>query len=164
MGSWLCSRRWQGPQQRAGELRSEAQSSTLSGQTRDCFCSLFAATRPVGGEGAERLPARSSMNCEANRNGKVSRTKLIAAVLQADPRMTVQEIIAAHNQEFAWKCTASNLTGHLYTNPNMFTHIGGRTRRQESGRVVAQVGAMRESPARVTRLRTCSALRCGNHF
>ncbi len=26
------------------------------------------------------------------------------------------------NQEFAWKCIASNLTGHLYTNLKMFTH------------------------------------------
>jgi len=68
--------------------------------------------------------ARAQLNelREANRNGKVRRTKLIAAVLQANPRMTVEEIIAALNQEFAWKCTASNLTGHLYTNPKMFTH------------------------------------------
>jgi hypothetical protein len=36
--------------------------------------------------------------------------------------MTVQEIIAALNQKFAWKCNASNLTGHLYTNPRMFAH------------------------------------------
>ena len=43
-------------------------------------------------------------------------------MLQGTPELTVQELITALNQEFAWKCTASNLTGHLYTNPKMFTH------------------------------------------
>ncbi len=36
--------------------------------------------------------------------------------------MTVQGIITALNKEFGWKSTASNLTGHLCTNPTMFTH------------------------------------------
>jgi hypothetical protein len=58
---------------------------------------------------------------KANEEGKVKRPELIAAVLKANP-LTVQEIIAALNKEFGWKCTASNLTGHLYTNPKMFTH------------------------------------------
>ena len=68
--------------------------------------------------------ARAQLNelRAANRNGKVKRTDLIAAVLQGTPELTVQELIAALDQEFAWKCTASNLTGHLYTNPRMFTH------------------------------------------
>ena len=68
--------------------------------------------------------ARAQLNelRAANRNGKVKRTDLIAAVLQGTPGLTVQELIAGLNQEFAWKCTASNLTGHLYTNPKMFTH------------------------------------------
>jgi hypothetical protein len=68
--------------------------------------------------------ARTQLNelREANRNGKVKRTALIAAVLQGTPGLTVQELIAGLNQEFAWKCTASNLTGHLDTNPKMFTH------------------------------------------
>jgi hypothetical protein len=47
---------------------------------------------------------------------------LIAAVPQGTPGLTVKELIAGLNQEFAWKCTASNLTGDLYTNPKMFTH------------------------------------------
>jgi hypothetical protein len=59
---------------------------------------------------------------EANASGKVKRPELIAAVLQANPRMTVQEIITALNKEFGWKSTASNLTGHLYTNPDRFAH------------------------------------------
>ena len=68
--------------------------------------------------------ARGQLNQlrEANRNGKVKRTDLIAAVLQGSPTLTVQELIAALNQEFGWKCTASDLTGHLYTNPKIFTH------------------------------------------
>jgi len=83
------------------------------------------SSRPPRHLGARaQKAARAQLNelREANRNGKVRRTKLIAAVLQANPRITVEEIIAALNQEFAWKCTASNLTGHLYTNPKMFTH------------------------------------------
>ena len=83
------------------------------------------SSRPPRQLGARaQKAARAQLNelREANRNGKVRRTKLIAAVLQTNPRMTVEEIIAALNQEFAWKCTASNLTGHLYTNPKMFTH------------------------------------------
>jgi hypothetical protein len=59
---------------------------------------------------------------EANRTGKVKRTELIAAALQATPAMTVQEIIVVLNKEFNWKCGESNLTGHLYTNPKLFTH------------------------------------------
>ena len=59
---------------------------------------------------------------EANSNGKVKRTDLIAAVLQGTPEMTIQEIIMVLNKEFGWKSTESNLTGHLYTNPKMFTH------------------------------------------
>ncbi len=43
---------------------------------------------------------------DASRNDKVKRTDLIAAL----------------NREFGWKCSASNLTGHLYTNPKIFTH------------------------------------------
>ena len=59
---------------------------------------------------------------QANRDGKVKRIDLIAAALQGTPEMTGQEIITALNKEFGWKCTESNLTGHLYTNPKMFTH------------------------------------------
>ncbi|MGH9344222.1 MAG: hypothetical protein ACRD19_10725 [Terriglobia bacterium] len=67
---------------------------------------------------------------EANRNGKAKRTDLIAAVLRATPQLTVREIIGALNREFGWKCGESNLTGHLYTNPEMFTH----TRSDHSGK------------------------------
>ena len=59
---------------------------------------------------------------DASHNGKVKRTDLIAAVLRTTPQTTLQDLIRALNREFGWKCTANNLTGHLYTNPQMFTH------------------------------------------
>jgi prophage DNA circulation protein len=59
---------------------------------------------------------------DASHNGKVKRTDLIAAVLRTTPQTTLQELIKALNREFSWKCTESNLTGHLYTNPKLFTH------------------------------------------
>jgi hypothetical protein len=59
---------------------------------------------------------------KANESGKVKRPELIAAVLQSNPRMTVQKLITALNKEFGWKTTASGLTAHLYTNPDRFTH------------------------------------------
>jgi prophage DNA circulation protein len=59
---------------------------------------------------------------DASNNGKVKRTDLIAAVLRTTPQTTLQDLIRALNREFGWKCTESNLTGHLYTNPKMFTH------------------------------------------
>lgn len=59
---------------------------------------------------------------DASHNGKVKRTDLIAAVLRSTPQTTLKELIKALNREFGWKCTESNLTGHLYTNPKMFTH------------------------------------------
>jgi hypothetical protein len=72
----------------------------------------------------EHTAAQAHLNQmrEANSNGKVKRTDLIAAVLQGTPEMTIEEIIMVLNKEFGWKSTESNLTGHLYTNPKMFTH------------------------------------------
>jgi hypothetical protein len=78
--------------------------------------------RQLGARAQKAASAQLNQLREANRNGKVKRTALIAAVLQGTPELTVQELIAGLNQEFAWKCTASNLTGHLYPNPKMFTH------------------------------------------
>ena len=68
-------------------------------------------------QGRSRSPARSSMNCAKPTATARSSGPLIAAVLQGTPELTVQELIMALNQEFGWKCTESNLTGHLYTNP-----------------------------------------------
>jgi hypothetical protein len=78
--------------------------------------------RQLGAMARKAAHAQLNELQQANHNGKVKRTALIAAVLQGTPGLTVQELIADLNQKFAWKCTASNLTGHLYTNPKMFTH------------------------------------------
>ena len=61
----------------------------------------------------------------ANRSGKAKRPDLIAAVLQNNPWLTNQEIIAALKKEFGWDCKESNLTGQLYTHPERFTHTAG---------------------------------------
>jgi hypothetical protein len=94
---------------------SRAKSSTA-------FAGPSRPPRQLGAKARKAALAHLTELREANRNGKVKRTDLIAAVLQGTPELTVQELITALNQEFAWKCTASNLTGHLYTNPKMFTH------------------------------------------
>jgi hypothetical protein len=78
--------------------------------------------RQLGARAQKAAHAQLNELRESNRNGKVKRTALIAAVLKGTPGLTVQELIAGLNQKFVWRCTASNLTGHLYTNPKMFTH------------------------------------------
>ena len=92
--------------------------------SRTKSATVFARSSQPRQLGARAQKAAHALNelRESNRNGKVKRTALIAAVLQGTPELTVEELITALNQEFAWKCTASNLTGHLYTNPKMFTH------------------------------------------
>jgi hypothetical protein len=78
--------------------------------------------RQLGARAQKAAHAQLNELQQANRNGRVKRTALIAAVLKGTSDLTVQELIAGLNQKFAWKCTASNLSGHLYTNPKMFTH------------------------------------------
>ena len=92
--------------------------------SRSKSATVFARSSQPRQLGARAQKAAHALNelRESNRNGKVKRTALIAAVLKGMPGLTVQELIAGLNQKFAWKCTASNLTGHLYTNPKMFTH------------------------------------------
>jgi predicted RNase H-like nuclease (RuvC/YqgF family) len=51
----------------------------------------------------------------------LKRGDMIAAVLKRHSRLSVSDLIAALDREFGWKCTESNLTGHLYTNPK-FAH------------------------------------------
>jgi hypothetical protein len=58
----------------------------------------------------------------ASSNGGMRRVDMIAAVLKRHPRLTVRELIAALDREFRWKCGESNLTAHLYTNPDRFVH------------------------------------------
>jgi predicted nucleic acid-binding Zn-ribbon protein len=80
------------------------------------------AYQPLNAREHKAAQAHLTQVREANSNGKVKRTDLIAAVLQGTPEKTIEEIIMVLNKEFGWKSTESNLTGHLYTNPKMFTH------------------------------------------
>jgi hypothetical protein len=93
-----------------------------SAKSATAFARSSRPSRQLGARVQKAARAQLNELREANRNGKVKRTDLIAAVLQGTPGLTVQQLIAGLNQEFAWKCTESNLTGHLYTNPKMFTH------------------------------------------
>ena len=58
----------------------------------------------------------------SSRNGAVKRVDMIAAALKRHPRLTVRELLATLDREFGWKCGESNLTAHLYTNPERFVH------------------------------------------
>jgi hypothetical protein len=58
----------------------------------------------------------------ASSNGAMKRVDMIATALKRHPRLTVRELIAALERDFGWKCGESNLTAHLYTNPNRFAH------------------------------------------
>jgi predicted RNase H-like nuclease (RuvC/YqgF family) len=52
----------------------------------------------------------------------MKRVDMIAAALKRHPRLSVRELIAALDRDFGWKCGESNLTAHLYTNPDRFSH------------------------------------------
>jgi len=55
-------------------------------------------------------------------NGAMKRIDMITTALKRHPRLTVRELIAALDRDFGWKCGESNLTAHLYTNPDRFSH------------------------------------------
>lgn len=61
-------------------------------------------------------------SARAGSNGGMKRVDMIAAALKRHPRLTVRELIATLDREFGWKCGESNLTAHLYTNAERFTH------------------------------------------
>jgi hypothetical protein len=80
-----------------------------------------------------RQPARAMRNAKrggkatvpaarGTSNGAMKRVDMIAAALKRHPRLTVRELIAALDRDFGWKCGESNLTAHLYTNPERFAH------------------------------------------
>jgi len=58
----------------------------------------------------------------AGSNGAMKRVDMIATALKRHPRLTVRELIAALDRDFGWKCGESNLTAHLYTNADRFSH------------------------------------------
>jgi hypothetical protein len=58
---------------------------------------------------------------KSGQNGGLKRGDMIATVLKRRSGLSVRDLLAALDEEFGWKCTESNLTGHLYTNPK-FAH------------------------------------------
>jgi hypothetical protein len=58
---------------------------------------------------------------KTSQNGGLKRVDMIAAVMKRRPGLSVRDLITALDKEFGWKCTESNVTGHLYTSPR-FVH------------------------------------------
>src|SRR6266849_6344477 len=108
----------------ASTVSSSAKLKARVSRTKSATAFVRSARPPrqLGARAQRAASAQLNELREANRKGNVKRTDLIVAVLRGTPGLSVQELIAGLNQEFGWKCTASNLTGHLYTNPKMFTH------------------------------------------
>jgi hypothetical protein len=71
---------------------------------------------------AQRSGKGAMARARAGSNGTMKRVDMIAAALKRHPRLTVRELIAALEREFDWKCGESNLTAHLYTNADRFSH------------------------------------------
>lgn len=82
---------------------------------RDTAGAVRSAQVQRGGKGAMARARAAS-------NGAMKRIDMIAAALKRHPRLTVRELIAALDREFSWKCGESNLTAHLYTNSERFSH------------------------------------------
>jgi hypothetical protein len=84
--------------------------------------------KPPAGRGAaatrytQRAGKPSTAAVRAASDGGMKRVDMIAATLKRHPRLTVRELIAALDRQFGWKCGESNLTAHLYTNPDRFSH------------------------------------------
>jgi len=77
---------------------------------------------PMAMRNAQRARKAAMAGAHAVGNGAMTRIDMIVATLKRHPRLTVRELIAALEREFRWKCGESNLTAHLYTNPNRFAH------------------------------------------
>jgi hypothetical protein len=75
-----------------------------------------AVMRPAMGGGKS-----NAARARASGDGAMKRVDMIAAALKRHPRLTVRELIATLEREFGWKCGESNLTAHLYTNPERFS-------------------------------------------
>jgi hypothetical protein len=77
---------------------------------------------PVAMRSAKRGGKAAMPVARAGLNAAMKRVDMIAAALKRHPRLTVRELIAALDRDFGWKCGESNLTAHLYTNPDRFSH------------------------------------------
>jgi hypothetical protein len=111
----------------ASTVSSSAKLKARVSRTKSATAFVRSARPPrqLGARAQRAASAQLNELREANRNGKVKRTDLIAAVLQATPELTVQELIMALNQEFGWKCTESNLTrSFVYQSENVHAYRG----------------------------------------
>jgi hypothetical protein len=77
---------------------------------------------PAAMRNAQRGGRAAMAGARAGSNGAMKRIDMIAGALRRHPRSTVRELITALDREFGWKCGESNLTAHLYTNPDRFSH------------------------------------------
>jgi hypothetical protein len=71
---------------------------------------------------AQRVGKAATLGARARSNGAMKRVDMIAAALKRHPRSTVRQLITTLEREFGWKCGESNLTAHLYTSPERFSH------------------------------------------
>lgn len=77
---------------------------------------------PAAVRNAQRGVKTAMAGARAAGNGAMKRVDMIAAALKRHPRLTVRELIAALDRDFGWQCGESNLTAHLYTNADLFSH------------------------------------------
>jgi hypothetical protein len=103
--------------------RASARSSALTSQKSAArkAAPMRRQPSPVMGN-AQRSGRAAAPGERASSNGGMRRVDMIAAALKRHPRLTVRELIAALDREFGWKCGESNLTAHLYTNADRFSH------------------------------------------
>jgi len=97
--------------------------SSISAPSRTAATRKTQAGRgPAATRSAQRTAKPSMAAARAGSDGGMKRVDMIAAALKRHPRLTVRELIAALDRQFGWKCGESNLTAHLYTNPERFSH------------------------------------------
>lgn len=97
--------------------------STVSAPSRAAENRRAPARRgPAAARSAQRTGKPSMAAARAATDGGMKRVDMIAATLKRHPRLTVRELITALDRQFGWKCGESNLTAHLYTNPDRFSH------------------------------------------
>lgn len=107
------------------ELEITKPSKAISAASRRTAASSKAPSRSSGAGGNarnQRGGKPTTPGVRSGSNGAMKRVDMIAAALKRHPRLTVRELIATLDREFGWKCGESNLTAHLYTNPDRFSH------------------------------------------
>jgi len=111
----------------AGPGRAQKAAAVAAAQPKR---TMTVAKKPAGAARPPLPAGKTAIGSRVAGNGSMKRVDMIAAVLRRHPRLTVRELIGALEREFRWRCGESNLTAHLYTNPDRFSH----TRADRSGR------------------------------